>query len=286
MKKHLAAITIQTSYRRYKIHKLDVPNTIKEKLIKSLKDGYLDLSFCDISADILIKILPLLSTLNITDLTLLLNNLGDAEATVLAKGLAKNTSLTTLDLCCNRIRPAGATALAKGLAKNTSLTHLNLGLNGLGTEGATALAKGIAKNKSLTTLNLNRNKIGPEGAKALADSLKINTSLTTIMITLNPLGNNLGDDLIKAIEKELEINKDIAKFKKEYKEQYMLKFLYLNKINSFMGQMVAEFIIDDFINPEAYQKLQTISERKPHQPNPLAAEEDPNPKTHKNKTKP
>ena len=56
-----------------------------------------------------------------------------------------------------------------------------------------------------------------------------------------------------------------------------------------MGQMVAEFIIDDFINPEAYQKLQTISERKPHQPNPLAAEEDPNPKQpHKKikKTKP
>ena len=42
----------------------------------------------------------------------------------------------------------------------------------------------------------------------------------------------------------------------------MLKFLYLNKINSFMGQMVAEFIIDDFINPEAYQKLQTISEKQ------------------------
>ena len=62
----------------------------------------------------------------------------------------------------------------------------------------------------------------------------------------------------------------------------MLKFLYLNKINSFMGQMVAEFIIDDFINPEAYQKLQTISERKPHQPNPLAAEQDPNPSTGKN----
>ena len=62
----------------------------------------------------------------------------------------------------------------------------------------------------------------------------------------------------------------------------MLKFLYLNKINSFMGQMVAEFIIDDFINPEAYQKLQTISERKQHQPNPLAAEQDPNPSTGKN----
>ena len=55
------------------------------------------------------------------------------------------------------------------------------------------------------------------------------------------------------------------------------------------GQMVAEFIIDDFINPEAVQKLQTISERKQHQPNPLAAEEDPNPKQpHKKikKTKP
>ena len=49
------------------------------------------------------------------------------------------------------------------------------------------------------------------------------------------------------------------------------------------------FIIGDFISENVVQKLQTISERKQHQPNPLAAEEDPNPKqTHKKikKTKP
>ena len=122
MKKHLAAsIIIQTSYRRYKIHKLDVSNSIKEKLIKSLKDEELDLSRCNINDDILIKILPLLSILNITN----------------------------LDLSNNHIEPEGALALAKTLETNKSIKKLNLSCNFSGDDGAKKDRKST-KNKHIT----------------------------------------------------------------------------------------------------------------------------------------
>lgn len=87
-----------------------MPNKIKERLIRSLKDGKLDLSECEISDDILIKIIPFLSLLNITHLNLFDNEIGDVGARALAKELETNATLTDLNLVGNNIGDKGTIA--------------------------------------------------------------------------------------------------------------------------------------------------------------------------------
>ena len=145
MKKRLA---IQPDYQKIQIGEIDkvitqlktggtteeAANKIKEKLIKSLKDGYLNLIYSQISDEILRNILPLLSVLNIK----------------------------TLNLGNSKIGPEGAKAIAEALTKNTSLTELNLEDTNLGPEGAKAIAEALTKNTSITELNLENTNLGPE----------------------------------------------------------------------------------------------------------------------------
>ena len=166
MKKHLAATRIQKIVRGKQVRqhlaikrlistlkKDGTPekcaNNISQKLLNSLKDGCLNLSYLVIPDKILRDILPLLSVLNVT----------------------------TLNLNSNDIGPEGAKAIAETLTKNTSLTALYIGNNQIGLAGAKALAKALEENTSLTELYLGGNNIGPEEYKALADSLKNNTSM-------------------------------------------------------------------------------------------------------------
>ena len=286
MKKHLA---IKPDYQKIQIGEIDkvitqlktggtpeeAANKISERLYTSLENGCLDLSYCQISDEILSQILPLLSVLNITKLNLSSNWIEDKGANILAKALKTNTSLITLDLSrceigddgamaiakaleinqtlkdlylsLNNILTAGATALAEALKTNSKLKELNIRCNNLGDDGAKALTEALKTNKSLTQLDLYGNNLGPAGAKALADALKINTSLTELFTGLNKK-----HALIKPIDKELDINKKIASIDKEALTT-ILTIGVLNKY--FAGPLFATYLIGD----DAVQKLQTIS---------------------------
>ena len=69
-------------------------NEIRERLYNSLEDGCLNLSECQISDKNLKYILPLLSVLNITNLNLSLNNIGDKGAIDIAEMIKKDLALT------------------------------------------------------------------------------------------------------------------------------------------------------------------------------------------------
>ena len=173
---------------------------IKNKLIDANKYGKLDLSRQNINNDILIKILPLLSTLNITHLNLGGNNIGDEGAIALADELKTNTSIKELELYVNDIGPAGATAIAKALEENKSLTTLNLNRNKIGPTGATSLAKTLETNTSLTHLNLRCNNSGDTGATALAKALEENKSIKKINLIHNQIGSEGAIALAKVLE--------------------------------------------------------------------------------------
>ena len=75
--------------------------------------------------------------------------------------------------------------------------------------------------------------------------------------------------LTTKIQKELEINKEIAKFK-ELKENYILKMYlvhtknFFTRLNSDVEKLISKFLIDSQyeISKDAISKLQTISKQK------------------------
>ena len=92
------------------------------------------------------------------DLCLSMNALGDAGVTVLANGLAANSSLQRLDLSGNLVGTAGAYALARALTSQRALTTLSLADNALvGEEGGKAARQIIASGVSLRSLWLGGN---------------------------------------------------------------------------------------------------------------------------------
>ena len=112
MKKRLA---IQPDYKKIQIDEIDnvistlkndfIPdehaNEISERLYNSLKNGNLNLSYCQISDEILNQIFPLLSVLNIKELNLRHNQIGPSGAKALAETLKTNTSLQEIYLSFN-----------------------------------------------------------------------------------------------------------------------------------------------------------------------------------------
>src|SRR6185436_20136248 len=93
--------------------------------------------------------------------------IGNTEATILAKALESNFSLSSLNLVCNEITHLRAQSiLKKALESNSSLTSLNLILIQIGDTGAAALAKALKSNSSLTALDLRSSQMGDKGAAA------------------------------------------------------------------------------------------------------------------------
>ena len=71
-------------------------------------------------------------------------------------------TLTILDLKNNQIGPAEAEVLAIALQSNTAVTRLNLQNNQIGILGAKALANLLQNNTTLTTIDLGDGNIGVE----------------------------------------------------------------------------------------------------------------------------
>ncbi len=97
-------------------------------------------------------------------------------------------ALTILDLGNNQIGPAEAEVLAIALQSNTSVTRLNLQNNQIGDLGAVALANLLQNNITLTAINLrdgnigvevqtSNNNIGCDGLRFLFNALESNTTL-------------------------------------------------------------------------------------------------------------
>ena len=144
--------------------------------------------------------------LKLTNLNLSNNQIGKAEALVLAEALHHNSKLKLLNIDDNQIDDAGIQDLAEALHHNSSLTLLDAGKNRISDEGAQALAKALHHNSTLKRLFLYDNQIGDEGAQALAKALHHNS---TLMIFL--LGNNrIRDASAKSLTEALLHNRSLT----------------------------------------------------------------------------
>ena len=111
------------------------------------------------------------------------DNLGDAGAAALVKGLRDNNiALVGLYLGDNQIGDTGAAALAAYMRDSTTLRVLDLGFNHIGDAGAAAFAEGLRANTALKELKLHHTRIGDAGAAALVESLRGNTALEYLQL--------------------------------------------------------------------------------------------------------
>ena len=108
--------------------------------------------------------------------------IGDAEAALLAHGLARARALAHLDLRYNRVSPASLPALVRAIEAHPSLVSVDLWANRLGDAGASIFAAVLHR---LRFANLGQNDVGDAGAAAIAEALRGNTALRTLMLTNN-----------------------------------------------------------------------------------------------------
>ncbi|MDR3543145.1 MAG: hypothetical protein P4L69_19600, partial [Desulfosporosinus sp.] len=129
------------------------------------------------------------------------NNIGEAGALVLAKGLAKAYAIRIMYANKNPLGPRGATAILDALAavSTVPIDKIYMYWCEIGNAGASAAGKLIMR-RGCRQLDLDNNSIHFKGAKAIADSL--NSSACTIE-KLNLLENWIGDEGIKYLLKQI-----------------------------------------------------------------------------------
>lgn len=97
--------------------------------------------------------------------------------------LSSLKKVSTLDLSYNDVDDAGAKALGRGIAATPNLTTLVLRGNALGAQGVASLVEGLgeaAVPSALAKLDLNLNPLGDAGGVVLAKFLETNTTLSSL----------------------------------------------------------------------------------------------------------
>jgi hypothetical protein len=125
-------------------------------------------------------------------LNLMRNDINADGAAMIANVLCRrhNLELSDLDLSINKIGDKGAARIAELLVQCPSLTHLNLSLNKIGDAGVESLAKAISKchNLALNDLELAYNLIQEDGAESLLKVLPQCPTIKYIELSWNHIG--------------------------------------------------------------------------------------------------
>ncbi|KAJ3011705.1 UNVERIFIED_CONTAM: Leucine-rich repeat-containing protein 45 [Siphonaria sp. JEL0065] len=108
-----------------------------------------------------------------------------------------------LEWNCLGIWETGIKALADAITVNEGLEVLDLRNCKVSPQGVNMLSLGVKQNKALKALDLRWNSGGLVGGRGLLQSMKHNHTLTNLSLT----GNEIPEDLLRAIESCIERNK-------------------------------------------------------------------------------
>ena len=150
--------------------------------------------------------------LNLTNLDLSCDGIGDAGATSIAEAIKVNKTLTKLNLSRNRYSDAGVTSIAEAIKVNKTLTNLDLSHNRICNGGATTIAEAIKVNKTLTNLDLSDNGISVAGTTSIAEAIKVNETLTNLNLSLN----HSSDAGATSIAEAIKVNKTLTSLDLSY----------------------------------------------------------------------
>ena len=132
----------------------------------------LNLCSCKLNTECVDKIAEALPFTQLTKLDLSETEIGAMEAYKIIENLGVN--LTELDLSGNSIGNIGASYIADALKTNTTLTKLRLKKTRITDEGAKKLVEALKENVTLTELDLSENKIKEELIDMINKFLRIN----------------------------------------------------------------------------------------------------------------
>lgn len=115
-----------------------------------------------------------------------------------------NSTLTTADFSRVKLGQADVTLLAKALARNTHLRKLFLGATGLGLHGMQVLSFSLSYHPSLEEVHLGGNNIGDEGLRIFLPQLaEANSTLRKLALN----SNNITDAGVPFITDFLKVTK-------------------------------------------------------------------------------
>ncbi|CAG8472000.1 1016_t:CDS:2 [Scutellospora calospora] len=157
---------------------------------KSLRN--LDLSNCNINAEVvteLVKLLKKLSNIPLKELNLSLNNLTFTSESLIADILNSNKTLTSLNLRSNKII-ASVESLEKGRTYDRVVSSLS----------AKNLSNALRANKTLKKLDMSSNYISLEAGKNLLRSLHCNKYITELNLGDNDIISELGDQILQILK--------------------------------------------------------------------------------------
>ena len=151
----------------------------------------IDLSSC--TKDNILKFVTELKPnlpLNKTLTTLIIKDLDDTNAKVIANVLNNMNVLTKLTISGNDIGNEGVIAIAQALRSNstlTKLTTLTISGNKIGNDGAIAISELLQNNSTLKTLTISCSgkQINIKGAQAIAKGYNQNTNLTNLVLSFD-----------------------------------------------------------------------------------------------------
>ena len=134
---------------------------------------------------------------NLTKLNLSDTNMGEDEASALARALKDVPELSVLDMADNA-QGHGIIELAKNLNSVPNLTQLNLSDTNMGKDEASALARALKNVPELSDLNMTFNALG-HGIIELAKNLNSVPNLTQLDLS----DTNMGEDEASALARAL-----------------------------------------------------------------------------------
>ena len=164
------------------------------------------------------------------------NEIQDADAAILATGLAAHPALVELHLESNKIGNEGVAFIIEAVVALTSVTTLALVNNTIGCEGAICIAAALNMSPSLRVLDLGGNKIKSEGCIALMEAMCRNVVVQNLRI----YNNSIGNDAVPSIVRMLKVNRTLTSFSLAFNN------LTTNDINTCCDALEHNGAITDF----------------------------------------
>lgn len=170
-------------------------------------------------------------------LRLTCSDIDDHKLNIILKSLENSEYFEELEVAHCKITDEGAKALGHYISIKPTLKHLRLQNNSITSSGAQGLAYALAQGEAaqLETLDLKFNLIGDEGGQYLATALaksefprnlilagcglkqaagedlvkmlKVNKTLLTLDLTNNPLGVEVGQQLVEGLERNYSLQR-------------------------------------------------------------------------------
>ena len=192
----------------------------------------------------------LVSKLNLSNLCLANNELGNEGVSALSRGLQhSSSSLQVLNVASNGCDSKVAQSIASILRHNKSLVELNISFNEIGDAGVHKIARSLTMNTTLRRLQIRKIGMSWRGAQFLGESMP-RFSVSELIMTNNAILDEGGNAILQGLEEN--VNIEYMLLDERMSETISRKINRLIRLNK-AGRRV--FRQDDQFNPSLWPSI-------------------------------